>query len=177
MPAAALGRFLTENDGFVLTDTAGALHVLVLGTRGDELWLLDNEGRIADTGHLVAAAGGAEIAIHYERLPVRPRYPVGQALPFLPTGERFGAMRLTDRLAASGEAVVLPVPGRGETVVRFHGDGTLSAEGGVAGEVPGTWRWSRGQLVVTLAGSEGEGRLPIRFRPTPTRARMGANRI
>ena len=58
-----------------------------------------------------------------------------QALPFLPTGERFGAMRLTDRLAASGEAVVLPVPGRGETVVRFHGDGTLSAEGGVAGEV------------------------------------------
>ena len=102
----------------------------MLGTRGDELWLLDNEGRIADTGHLVAAAGGAEIAIHYERLPVRPRYPVGQALPFLPTGERFGAMRLTDRLAASGEAVVLPVPGRGETVVRFHGDGTLIAEGG-----------------------------------------------
>ena len=47
LPAAALGRFLTENDGFVLTDTAGALHVLVLGTRGDELWLLDNEGRIA----------------------------------------------------------------------------------------------------------------------------------
>ena len=162
LPAAALGRFLTENDGFVLTDTAGALHVLVLGTRGDELWLLDNEGRIADTGHLVAAAGGAEIAIHYERLPVRPRYPVGQALPFLPTGERFGAMRLTDRLAASGEAVVLPVPGRGETVVRFHGDGTLIAEGGVAGEVPGTWRWSRGQLVVTLAGSEGEGRYPWR---------------
>ena len=162
LPAAALGRFLAENDGFVLTDTAGARHVLVLGTQGDELWLLDNEGRIADTGHLVAAAGGAEIAVHYERLPVRPRYPVGQALPFLPTGERFAAMRLTDRLAASGEAVVLPVPGRSETMIRFHGDGTLIAEGGVAGEVPGTWRWSRGELVVTLAGSEGEGRYPWR---------------
>ena len=57
LPAAALGRFLAENDGFVLTDTAGARHVLVLGTQGDELWLLDNEGRIADTGHLVAAGG------------------------------------------------------------------------------------------------------------------------
>ena len=32
----------------------------------------------------------------------------------------------------------------------------------MAGEVPGTWRWSRGQLVVTLAGSEGEGRYPWR---------------
>ena len=54
------------------------------------------------------------------------------------------------------------MPGRGETVVGFHGDGTLVAEGGVAGEVPGTWRWSRGELVVTLEGSEGEGRYPWR---------------
>ena len=74
----------------------------------DELWLLDGSGgtgggAIADTGHLVPAAGGAEIALHYERLPLRPRFRVGDALPLLPTGERYAAMRLTDWLAAQSE--------------------------------------------------------------------------
>ena len=76
------------------------------------------------------SADGAEIAVHYERLPVRPRYRIGEALPFLPTGERFGAMRITDRLAAEGTPVVLPFAGRSETVARFRADGTLTAEDG-----------------------------------------------
>ena len=161
LPAADLARFLAENDGFVLTDTAGARHVLVLGADGDELWLLDAEGGVVDTGLLVPAAGGAEIAVHYSRLPVRPRYRIGDALPFLPTGERFAAMRITDRVAAQGTPVVLPVPGtsvpgRSETVVRLRADGSLSAEGGGTETVPGTWRWSRGELVVTLEGAAGE---------------------
>ena len=152
---ADLARFLAENDGFVLTDTAGARHLLVLGEAGDELWLLGEDGRVADTGLLVPASGGTEIAVHYERLPIRPRYRIGDALPFLPTGERFAAMRMTDRLAAEGTPLVLPFPGRTETVVRLAGDGTLAAEGGGTDTVPGTWRWSRGELVVTLAGTAG----------------------
>ena len=156
LPAADLARFLAENDGFVLTDTAGARHVLVLGADGDELWLLDAEGGVVDAGLLVPAAGGAEIAVYYSRLPVRPRYRIGDALPFLPTGERFAAMRTTDRVAAQGTPVVLPVPGRSETVVRLRADGSLSAEGGGTETVPGTWRWSRGELVVTLEGTGGE---------------------
>ncbi len=165
LPAAELARFLAENDGFVLTDTAGARHVLVLGAEGDELWLLDADGGIADTGLLVPAAGGAEIAVHYGRLPIRPRYRIGDALPFLPTGERFAAMRITDRVAAEGTPVVVPVSGtsvsgRSETVVRLRADGTLSAEGGGSETVPGTWRWSRGELVVVLGGSESKTRVP-----------------
>ena len=164
LPGANLARFLAENDGFVLTDTAGARHVLVLGADGDELWLLDANGGIADTGLLLPVAGGAEIAVHYGRLPLRPRYRIGDALPFLPTGERFAAMRITDRLAAHGTPVVLPfsgprVPGRAETVVRLRIDGTLTAEGGGAETVPGTWRWSRGALVVALEGAAGEARV------------------
>ena len=162
LPAAALGRFLAGNDGFVLTDTAGARHVLVLGAQGDELWLLGEDGAVADTGLLVPAGGGTEIAVHYERLPLRPRYRIGEALPFLPTGERFAAMRITDRLAAGGTPVVLPFPGRAETVVRLRADGTLTAEGGAGGPVEGAWRWSRGALVVTLEGFPGEGRYPWR---------------
>ena len=159
LPAADLAKFLAENDGFVLTDTAGARHVLVLGADADELWLLDADGGVADTGLLVPAAEGAEIAVHYSRLPVRPRYRIGEALPFLPTGERFAAMRITDRLAAEGSPLVLPFPGRAETVVRLHGDGTLVAEGGDGDPVPGTWRWSRGELVVALEGAGGEARV------------------
>ena len=165
LSAAALGRFLAENDGFVLTDTAGARHVLVLGSDGDELWLLDAEGAVADTGLLVpgsssvSAAGGAEIAVHYARLPIRPRYRIGDALPFLPTGERFAAMRITDRLAAEGTPVVLPIPGRAETRVRFRADGTLTAEVDGRKTVPGTWRWSRGALVVALEGGAGQARV------------------
>ena len=160
LPGADLARFLAENDGFVLTDTAGARHVLVLGADGDELWLLDADGAVADTGLLVPAAGGAEIAVHYARLPVRPRYRIGDALPFLPTGERFAAMRITDRLAADGTPVVLPfpgprVPGQPETAVRLRADGTLTAESGGRETVPGTWRWSRGALVVALEGAAG----------------------
>ena len=159
LPGAELARFLAENDGFVLTDTAGARHVLVLGAEGDELWLLDAEGVVADTGLLVPEAGGAEIAVHYARLPVRPRYRIGDALPFLPTGERFAAMQITDRLAADGTPVMLPIPGRAETPVRLRADGTLTAEVGGGETVPGTWRWSRGSLVVALEGAAGGARI------------------
>ena len=156
LPGADLARFLAENDGFVLTDTTGARHVLVLGAEADELWLLDADGGVVDTGLLVPAAGSAEIAVHYSRLPIRPRYRIGDALPFLPTGERFAAMRITDRLAVEGTPLVVPFPGRTETVVRLRGDGTLTAEGGGSAGIAGTWRWSRGALVVTLEGSGGE---------------------
>ena len=176
LPAAGLARFLAKNDGFVLTDTAGARHVLVLGAESDELWLLGEDGGIADTGVLVPSSDGTEIAVHYRRLPIRPRYRIGDALPFLPTGKRFAAMRMTDRLASEGTPVALPFAGTGvagtsvsaggETVVRLRPDGGVTAGGGGTETVPGTWRWSRGELVVTLEGSGGpetEARYPWRL--------------
>ena len=156
LPAAALKRFLEDNDGRVLVDNTGARHVLVLGPDRDELWLLDGSGgttgAIADTGHLVPAAGGAEIALHYERLPLRPRFRVGDALPLLPTGERYAAMRLTDWLAARSEPVTLPFMDREDSAFRFGADGTLTAvlgDGNGSRETAGAWRWSRGELIVT----------------------------
>ena len=162
LPAAALKRFLADNDGRVLVDTAGARHVLVLGSDRDELWLLDRQGAIADTGHLVPAAGGAEIALQYERLPLRPRYRVGDALPLLPTGERFAAMRLTDWLAARSEPVSLPFMDRAEVAFRFMADGTLTARLEDGGAAPGVWRWSRGELIVALDGAAAANSYPWR---------------
>ena len=171
LPAAALKRFLEDNDGRVLVDNTGARHVLVLGLDRDELWLLDGSGgtggtgAIADTGHLVPAAGGAEIALHYERLPLRPRFRVGDALPLLPTGERYAAMRLTDWLAARSGPVTLPFMDRPETMFRFGADGTLTAvlgDGNGSRETPGAWRWSRGELIVTLDGAAAANSYPWR---------------
>ena len=71
-------------------------------------------------------------------------------------------MRITDRVAAEGTPVVLPFPGRRETVVRLRADGSLTAEVGGSETVPGTWRWSRGELVVALEGSAVETRIPWR---------------
>ena len=155
----------------MLVDNGGARHVLVLGPDRDELWLLDGSGgtggtgAIADTGHLVPAAGGAEIALHYERLPLRPRFRVGDALPLLPTGERYAAMRLTDWLAAQSEPVTLPFMDRPQTVFRFRADGTLTAklgDGNGSRETAGAWRWSRGELIVTLDGAAAANSYPWR---------------
>ena len=165
LPAAALKRFLADNDGRVLVDNGGARHVLVLGPDRDQLWLLDGTGGIADTGHLVPVAGGAEIALHYERLPRRPRFRVGDALPLLPTGQRFAAMRLSDWLVARTGPVILPFRGRPETGFRFRADGTLtaaSADGGGSPAAAGRWRWSRGELIVTLDGAAAANRYPWR---------------
>ena len=171
LPAAALKRFLEDNDGRVLVDNAGARHVLVLGPDRDELWLLDGSGgtggtgAIVDTGHLVPASGGAEIALHYERLPLRPRFRVGDALPLLPTGERYAAMRLTDWLAARGSPVTLPFMEAKDSVFRFRADGTLTAvlgDGNGGRGTAGAWRWSRGELIVTLDGAAAANSYPWR---------------
>ena len=168
LPAAALKRFLEDNNGRVLVDNTGARHVLVLGRDRDELWLLDGSGGIADTGNLVPASGGTEIALHYERLPLRPRFRVGDALPLLPTGERHAAMRLTDWLAARSGPVTLPFRDRPETAFRFKADGTLTVElgDGGSGETAGTWHWSRGELIVTLDGVASPNSYPWRALAT-----------
>ena len=137
----------------------------------DELWLLDGSGgtagtrAIADTGHLVPAAGGAEIALRYERLPLRPRFRVGDALPLLPTGERYAAMRLTDWLVAQSGPITLPFMDREDSAFRFVADGTLTAvlgDGNGSRETAGAWRWSRGELIVTLDGAASANSYPWR---------------
>ena len=150
--AAELGRFLAANDGYVLESPAGIRMVLVLGAERDELWRLDEDGHVADTALLLPAAEGAGIVAQWERLPRRLEYRLGDPFPLQPTGERYGAMALTDRLIAAGRPVALPLGDRGEIALRFHEGGAVTAADIHGGELGGRWRWSRGHLHASLDG-------------------------
>ncbi|MCY4480565.1 MAG: hypothetical protein OXB97_11780, partial [Rhodospirillales bacterium] len=63
-----------------------------------------------------------------------------------------GAMRFTDRLVAAGRPVAFPLGDRGDIALRFHKGGTVTAEDIHGGQIAGSWRWSRGQLHVSLDG-------------------------
>ena len=150
--AAELMRFLAANGGHVLESPAGARMVLVLGAERDELWRLDADGHVADTAVLLSAADGASIVAQWERLPRRMEYRLGDPFPLQPTGERYGAMSLTDRLVSAGRPVALPFGDRDDFALRFHEGGAVTAEGIHGGTISGRWRWSRGQLQVSLDG-------------------------
>ena len=150
--AAELMRFLAANDGHVLKSPAGTRTVLVLGAERDELWRLDEHGDVVDTAVLLPLAEGAGVVAQWERLPRRLEYRLGDPFPLQPTGERYGAMTFTDRLTAAGGPVALPFGDRGDIALRFHNDGTVTAEDARGGELGGRWHWSRGQLHVSLDG-------------------------
>ena len=156
--AAELMRFLAANDGYVLESPAGAPGrspvplVLALGAERDELWRLDEHGDVTDTAVLLPSADGAGIVAQWERLPRRLEYRLGDPFPLQPTGERYGAFVLTDRLVAAGRAVTLPLVDRGGVALRFGAGGTATAEAADGSGIGGRWWWSRGHLHVSLDG-------------------------
>ena len=150
--AAELMRFLAANDGHVLETPAGIRTVLALGAERDELWRLNAEGEVVDTALLLPSADGTRIAVQWERLPRRLEYRLGDPLPLQPTGERYGAMSLTDRLVDAGRPVALPFGDGGDIALRFLKGGVATAEAVDGGTIAGRWRWSRGHLHVSLDG-------------------------
>ena len=156
--ADKLARFLAANDGHVLESPAGTRLVLALGPERDELWRLDAGDDVTDTAVLLPAADGAGIAVQWERLPRRQDYRLGDPFPLRPTGERYGAFLLMDRLIGADRSLALPFEERGEMAVRFAPDGTVMAayQGVPLSEdgdgIGGRWWWSRGDLHVALDG-------------------------
>ena len=150
--ADELARFLAANDGHVLESPAGTRLVLVLGPERDELWRLDAGDDVADTAVLLPTADGAGIAVQWERLPRRQDYRLGDPFPLRPTGMRYGAFLLMDRLIGADRPLALPFGDRGEMAVRFAPDGTVIAASEDGDGIGGRWWWSRGDLHVALDG-------------------------
>ena len=160
--ADELARFLMTNDGFVLESPAGARLVLALGPERDELWRLDAGGGVADTAMLLPTADGAGIVLQWERLPRRQDYRLGDPFPLRPTGERYGAFLLMDRLIGADRSIALPFGDRGEMAVRFAPDGTVMATSEDGDGIGGRWWWSRGDLHVALDGASETSAYPWR---------------
>ena len=150
--ADELARFLAANDGHVLESPTGARLVLALGPERDELWRLDAGGDVADTAVLLPTADGAGIVVQWERLPRRQDYRLGDPFPLRPTGMRYGAHRLMDRLIGADRPLALPFGDRGEMAVHFAPDGTVIAASEDGDGIGGRWWWSRGDLHVALDG-------------------------
>ena len=150
--AAELGRFLAVNDGHVLESPAGTRVVLALGAGRDELWRLDAGGDVVDTAVLLPSTDGDGITVQWERLPLRQDYRVGDPFPLRPTGERYGAFVLTDRLVAADRPPTLPLGEDEGVAVRFGNGGTVTAEAADGTGIGGRWWWSRGHLHISLEG-------------------------
>ena len=151
--ADELAHFLAANDGNVLENPAGTRLVLALGPERDELWLLEAGDDVADTAVLLPTADGAGIAVQWERLPRRQDYRLGDPFPLRPTGERYGAFLLMERLIGADRPLALPFGDRGEMAVRFAPDGTVIAASADGDGIGGRWWWSRGDLHVALDGA------------------------
>ena len=151
-PAEDLRAWLGKNNGMVVR--GGLLrYVLVLGGRGDEVWLLEDETDVViDTIRLVRSEDGYGVVLQFTVAPVTLLYRLGYPLGLASTGKRYGAMALMDWLVERGQAVGLPFMNRENVAFRFLGDGTLRTGTRSGRELAGEWWWSEGMLHVRVEG-------------------------
>ena len=139
--------------GSVVTDPAGERRVMAAGRDRPEIWKIDADGAVVDTGYFVSTGVAGRIRIEWENAPAAELREVSPGVPpWKPTGERFAAFRLSDWLVARDEPVGLPYFGREGIAFRFRPAGGLAASLKEGGEVAGSWWWSRGKLHLELEG-------------------------
>ena len=153
-PAEALRAWLMENNGTVVR-SGTRKYALALNRRGDELWLLDEDtDTVLDTIRLIPSEDGTSVVLHFTEAGARLIYRLGYPLGLMATGERFGAMALTDWLVEQGEPVALPFMDRENVGFRFLPDGGVRVDTGAGMETAGEWWWSKGQLHLRVDGIE-----------------------
>ncbi len=163
-----LKYFLEAHNGKLLRSIRHkTYHALMLqgGSGGHyEVWRLKPDSyEIEDVGHLVWSPDFEEIVVRFETLDVRLDFRLGEVFPLAPTGRRHAATLLMDWLVAREGRVALPFVDNEDIDFRFHADGRVEAprrDG--SGPVSGTWRWSRGKLVVQLEGIDSSTSYPWR---------------
>ncbi len=140
-------------NGAVVAGPEDARWVVASGRDRPELWKVDEDGSIKDTGYPVWLSSGRELRVDWEG-GVSGRWTVvGKgAFPWKPTGARFGAFRLSDWLIASGKSFGLPFLGGENIAFTFKSGAVVTAEKKGGGEVGGRWWWSRGLLHLDLDG-------------------------
>ncbi len=146
-------EFLRNHNGYIGLSSWLRRYVLILNEKVDQIWQLDEQGdEITDIGHLALSPNGGRLTIEFDGKALTATYHVGYPFFYMPTGERYAAMRLMDWLIAQEDYVELPFMDREAVSFRFLEDGALQAAAAGGGHIGGAWWWSRGRLVLSLEG-------------------------
>ena len=137
--------FFRGTDGMLFHAPVRIDVALVHRPEGDEFWRI-RKGQVVDIAVLETAPDGRTITAEWEQSGKKYVYHVGYPIPLLPTGRRYAAFRLMDRLAAREEPVTLPL-GNGEAPIRFAANRTAATP-----TDSGKWWLSRGNLHVDIGG-------------------------
>ena len=131
-------------------------YAVVLNRRGDELWLLDGDtDAVADTLRLIPSEDNSRVALQFTEAGMRLIYRLGYPVGLMATGERYGAMALTDWLVEREEPVsCCPSWSKSTWGFRFLPDGGVRVGTRAGVEVAGEWWWSKGMLHMRVDGIE-----------------------
>ena len=148
-----LSAFLLAHDRTVLKAMDGTRYVLVLDPNRDQIWRLKpGSNHIAEVGYMTAGPGVKTLEFQFESGGGNFSYKIGDPFPLLPTGERHAAMRMMDWIIDRGEYVVVPFMDLEAVGFLFEPAGVVKASRKDGGHIEGAWRWSRGEVHITVKG-------------------------
>ena len=152
-PAEAFVALVKANAGRILEDKLGRRYVVALNPAGDEIWALDENDDILDVGLIRFAEGLRFVDLQWETLPDARNYrhPVGAPLPVTVHDVRHPLFDLAAWIVERDRDIGLPFFGRDNVAFRLLPGGNLIARH-LQGDIPGTWRLSRGRVVIEVEG-------------------------
>ena len=141
------------NAGRILQDKLGRRYVLALNPEGDEVWALDENDDVLDVGLLSWAEELRYVDLQWETLPDARNYRhrVGDPLPVTVHDEHHPLFDIVTWIVEEDRDIGLPYFGQENVAFRLQAGGALVARH-MLGDIPGTWRLSRGRVVIEVEG-------------------------
>lgn len=145
--------FARANSGRIFTDKLGRRYVLAPNLEGDEVWALDEHDDVVDVGVLRFADGLRYVDLQWENLPDARNYrhPMGDPLPVTVHDDYYPLFDLAAWIVERDRDIGLPYFGQDNVGFRLQSGGRLLARH-MQGDIPGTWRLSRGRMVIEVEG-------------------------
>ena len=145
--------FVKAHTGRIFQDELGRRYVLSVNAEGDEIWALDEKDDVIDIGLLRFAEGLRYVDLQWENLPDARNYRhrVGDPLPVSVQDEYHPVYDIAAWIVGQDRDIGLPFFGQNNVGFRLKPGGTLIARH-MLGDIPGTWRLSRGRVVIAVEG-------------------------
>ncbi len=139
--------------GRIFEDRLDRRYVLAPNPEGDEVWALDENDNVLDVGLLHFADGYRYVDLQWENLPDARNYRhrLGDPLPVTVHDEYHPLFALAAWIVERDRDIGLPYFGQDNVGFRLQPGGKLVARH-MLGDLPGTWRLSRGRVVIEVEG-------------------------